>query len=210
MDHIYVKAITCWKIRWLGESSASQQPGNPKHPYSYPDDFMNTELLPKVQPVGEKAKRTMQCLQTVALPITDLDGRYYLLKAGPANKASCHFDFFKECGTFMVICMRDGKLCLLFRVGDMRKSSLAEAHVRLQILRRPRSEHQMIKRCVTYEGELLPFHQFDMDVGYENKNKNYYFNSTTGTCEPFFYGGCGGTKNNFKRLNKCIKVCKAD
>ena len=32
-----------------------------------------------------------------------------------------------------VICMRDGKLCLLFRVGDMRKSSLAEAHVRLQV-----------------------------------------------------------------------------
>ncbi|CAJ0916540.1 unnamed protein product, partial [Mesorhabditis belari] len=56
-----------------------------------------------------------------------------------------------------VICMRDGKLCLLFRVGDMRKSSLAEAHVRLQ----------MIKRCITYEGELLPFHQFDMDVGYD-------------------------------------------
>ncbi|KAJ1350323.1 Inward rectifier potassium channel, variant 2 [Parelaphostrongylus tenuis] len=56
-----------------------------------------------------------------------------------------------------VICMRDGKLCLLFRVGDMRKSSLAEAHIRLQ----------MIKRCVTYEGELLPFHQFDMDVGYD-------------------------------------------
>ncbi|UMM38740.1 hypothetical protein L5515_016104 [Caenorhabditis briggsae] len=56
-----------------------------------------------------------------------------------------------------VICLRDGKLCLLFRVGDMRKSSLAEAHVRLQ----------MIKRCVTYEGELLPFHQFDMDVGYD-------------------------------------------
>lgn len=25
---------------------------------------------------------------------------------------------------------------------------------------------QMIKRCVTYEGELLPFHQFDMDVGF--------------------------------------------
>lgn len=24
----------------------------------------------------------------------------------------------------------------------------------------------MIKKCITYEGELLPFHQFDMDVGY--------------------------------------------
>ncbi|KAI6171301.1 Inward rectifier potassium channel irk-1 [Aphelenchoides bicaudatus] len=57
-----------------------------------------------------------------------------------------------------VICMRDGKLCLLFRVGDMRKSSLAEAHIRLQ----------MIKKCVTMEGELLPFHQFDMNVGYDS------------------------------------------
>ncbi|VDK41774.1 unnamed protein product, partial [Anisakis simplex] len=47
---------------------------------------------------------------------------------------------------------------ILFRVGDMRKSSLAEAHVRLQ----------MIKKCITYEGELLPFHQFDMDVGYDD------------------------------------------
>ncbi|CAD5217003.1 unnamed protein product [Bursaphelenchus okinawaensis] len=56
-----------------------------------------------------------------------------------------------------VICTRDGKLCLLFRVGDMRKSSLAEAHVRLQ----------MIKKCVTMEGEVLPFHQFDMNVGYD-------------------------------------------
>ncbi|MFH4975261.1 hypothetical protein AB6A40_001970 [Gnathostoma spinigerum] len=59
---------------------------------------------------------------------------------------------------YAVICMRDGKLCLLFRVGDMRKSSLAEAHVRLQL----------IKKCITYEGELLPFHQFDMDVGFDD------------------------------------------
>uniref|UniRef100_A0A0N5B5V9 Inward rectifier potassium channel irk-1 n=1 Tax=Strongyloides papillosus TaxID=174720 RepID=A0A0N5B5V9_STREA len=56
-----------------------------------------------------------------------------------------------------VICMRNGKLCLLFRVGDMRKSSLAEAHVRLQ----------MIKKHTTNEGEVLPFHQYDMNVGYD-------------------------------------------
>uniref|UniRef100_A0A0N5A5X4 Inward rectifier potassium channel irk-1 n=1 Tax=Parastrongyloides trichosuri TaxID=131310 RepID=A0A0N5A5X4_PARTI len=56
-----------------------------------------------------------------------------------------------------VICMRNGKLCLLFRVGDMRKSSLAEAHVRLQ----------MIKKHITDEGEILPFHQYDMNVGYD-------------------------------------------
>jgi potassium inwardly-rectifying channel subfamily J len=80
--------------------------------------------------------------------------------------------------------MRDGKLCLLFRVGDMRKSSLAEAHIRLQVgfesicelvfcayynITWLTSIHlfQMIKKCVTMEGELLPFHQFDMNVGYD-------------------------------------------
>uniref|UniRef100_A0AC35U6Y7 IRK_C domain-containing protein n=1 Tax=Rhabditophanes sp. KR3021 TaxID=114890 RepID=A0AC35U6Y7_9BILA len=40
----------------------------------------------------------------------------------------------------------------------MRKSSLAEAHVRLQ----------MIQKCITHEGEVLPFHQFDMNVGYDS------------------------------------------
>ncbi|VDM74539.1 unnamed protein product [Strongylus vulgaris] len=50
----------------------------------------------------------------------------------------CPLTIITMCVQFMwgvmtqVICMRDGKLCLLFRVGDMRKSSLAEAHVRLQ------------------------------------------------------------------------------
>ncbi len=66
----------------------------------------------------------------------------------------------KRAGTIMfsreaVIGLRDGKLTLQFRVGDMRKSQLSEAHVRLQI----------IKKLSTTEGEKLPFHQFDMDVG---------------------------------------------
>lgn len=35
-----------------------------------------------------------------------------------------------------VICHRDGIPCLMFRVGDMRKSHIIEAHVRAQIIRR--------------------------------------------------------------------------
>ena len=35
-----------------------------------------------------------------------------------------------------VICLRDGQLCLMFRVGDMRKSHIVEAHIRAQIIRR--------------------------------------------------------------------------
>lgn len=35
-----------------------------------------------------------------------------------------------------VICHRDGIPCLMFRVGDMRKSHIIEAHVRAQIIRK--------------------------------------------------------------------------
>ncbi|KAG8317472.1 Inward rectifier potassium channel [Homalodisca vitripennis] len=35
-----------------------------------------------------------------------------------------------------VICQRDGELCLMFRVGDMRKSHIIEAHVRAQLIKR--------------------------------------------------------------------------
>ena len=35
-----------------------------------------------------------------------------------------------------VICHRDGVPCLIFRVGDMRKSHIIEAHVRAQVIKR--------------------------------------------------------------------------
>lgn len=35
-----------------------------------------------------------------------------------------------------VICQRDGQSCLMFRVGDMRKSHIIEAHVRAQMIKR--------------------------------------------------------------------------
>ena len=35
-----------------------------------------------------------------------------------------------------VICMRNGKYCLLFRVGDVRRSHLVEAHVRVMVIRK--------------------------------------------------------------------------
>ncbi|XP_067614776.1 G protein-activated inward rectifier potassium channel 3 isoform X3 [Eurosta solidaginis] len=54
-----------------------------------------------------------------------------------------------------VICHRDGVPCLMFRVGDMRKSHIIEAHVRAQIIRKK----------VTKEGEILPFYQQELTVG---------------------------------------------
>lgn len=35
-----------------------------------------------------------------------------------------------------MICLRDGEFCLLFRVGDIRKSHILEAHVRAQLIRK--------------------------------------------------------------------------
>uniref|UniRef100_A0A672F4W5 ATP-sensitive inward rectifier potassium channel 14 n=1 Tax=Salarias fasciatus TaxID=181472 RepID=A0A672F4W5_SALFA len=57
-----------------------------------------------------------------------------------------------------VIALRDGKLCLMWRLGNMRKSHIVEAHVRAQL----------IKPHMTVEGEYLPLEQTDIDVGYDD------------------------------------------
>lgn len=64
-----------------------------------------------------------------------------------------------------VICHRDGVPCLMFRVGDMRKSHIIEAHVRAQI----------IKRKITKEGELLPFFQQELEVGADGSDDRLMF-----------------------------------
>ncbi|KAJ0066025.1 hypothetical protein NL108_001252 [Boleophthalmus pectinirostris] len=56
-----------------------------------------------------------------------------------------------------VVAMRDGKLCMMWRVGNLRKSHLVEAHVRAQFL----------KSRVTTEGEFLPLDNVDINVGFD-------------------------------------------
>ncbi|XP_036394557.1 ATP-sensitive inward rectifier potassium channel 14 [Megalops cyprinoides] len=56
-----------------------------------------------------------------------------------------------------VVALRDGKLCMMWRVGNLRKSHLVEAHVRAQLLK-PR---------VTTEGEYLPLDNVDINVGFD-------------------------------------------
>ncbi|CAM2110156.1 unnamed protein product [Caretta caretta] len=62
---------------------------------------------------------------------------------------------FSRCA---VVALRDGKLCLMWRVANLRRSHLVEAHVRAQLLQ-PR---------VTPEGEFLPLDQRDVDVGFDS------------------------------------------
>ncbi|XP_050684427.1 G protein-activated inward rectifier potassium channel 3-like isoform X1 [Leptidea sinapis] len=64
-----------------------------------------------------------------------------------------------------VICLREGELCLMFRVGDMRKSHIVEAHIRAQLIRRK----------ITREGELLPFYQQELKVGADGEEDRLMF-----------------------------------
>ncbi|ODN02309.1 Inward rectifier potassium channel irk-1, partial [Orchesella cincta] len=54
-----------------------------------------------------------------------------------------------------VINKRDGILCFMFRVADMRTTTLLEAHVRAQLVR----------KRVTSEGEVIAYHQEELEVG---------------------------------------------
>ncbi|KAG7210445.1 hypothetical protein KM043_011976 [Ampulex compressa] len=64
-----------------------------------------------------------------------------------------------------VICQRDGELCLMFRVGDMRKSHIIGAAVRAQVIR----------SRTTKEGEILSQNQQELAVGTDGQNGNLFF-----------------------------------
>ncbi|XP_058796529.1 G protein-activated inward rectifier potassium channel 3-like isoform X2 [Phymastichus coffea] len=64
-----------------------------------------------------------------------------------------------------VVCQRDGELCLMFRVGDMRKSHIIGASVRAQLIRSRTSK----------EGELLPHNQRELAVGADGQTDGLFF-----------------------------------
>ncbi|XP_053592914.1 G protein-activated inward rectifier potassium channel 3 isoform X1 [Microplitis demolitor] len=64
-----------------------------------------------------------------------------------------------------VICQRDGELCFMFRVADMRKSHIIGATVRAQVIR----------STTTKEGETLTLNQEELNVGTDGKNSNIFF-----------------------------------
>ncbi|XP_074096863.1 G protein-activated inward rectifier potassium channel 3 isoform X2 [Cotesia typhae] len=65
-----------------------------------------------------------------------------------------------------VICQRDGELCFMFRVADMRKSHIIGATVRAQVIR----------SITTKEGEILTLNQKQLTVGTDdNNNGNIFF-----------------------------------
>lgn len=39
---------------------------------------------------------------------------------------------------------------------------------------------------------------------------SFFFNGTSGMCERFNYGGCGGNDNNFATGPECLRACSPD
>ncbi|XP_069460966.1 G protein-activated inward rectifier potassium channel 4-like isoform X2 [Ambystoma mexicanum] len=56
-----------------------------------------------------------------------------------------------------VVCNRDERLCLMFRIGDLRDSHMVDAKIRAKL----------IKSRQTTEGEFLPLEQSEINLGYE-------------------------------------------
>ncbi|KAJ7984427.1 hypothetical protein DPEC_G00354730 [Dallia pectoralis] len=81
-----------------------------------------------------------------------------------------------------VISLRDGKLCLMFRVGNLRNSHMVSAQIRCKL----------IKSRQTPEGEFLPLDQCELDVGFGTGADQLFLVSPLTICHeinpksPFF------------------------
>lgn len=64
-----------------------------------------------------------------------------------------------------VICQRDGDLCLMFRVGDMRKSHIIGANIRAQL----------IKSKLSKEGEALAQFQTELEITTDGCSSDLFF-----------------------------------
>ncbi|XP_054454712.1 G protein-activated inward rectifier potassium channel 1-like [Anoplopoma fimbria] len=81
-----------------------------------------------------------------------------------------------------VVSQRDGRLCLMFRVGNLRNSHMVSAQIRCKL----------IKSRQTPEGEFLPLDQCELDVGFGTGADQLFLVSPLTICHeintksPFF------------------------
>uniref|UniRef100_H2YUD4 Inward rectifier potassium channel C-terminal domain-containing protein n=1 Tax=Ciona savignyi TaxID=51511 RepID=H2YUD4_CIOSA len=73
-----------------------------------------------------------------------------------------------------VINMRDGQLCLMIRVGNLRKSHLVEATIRMQY----------IHSRETLEGEFIPLEQIDLRLDLKNDSDRLFLVTPQTICHP--------------------------
>ncbi len=59
--------------------------------------------------------------------------------------------------------------------------------------------------CIAACGDVC---QLEPEVGpCDASIPRYYYNTNSGTCEQFIYGGCNGNANNYASFNLCIAAC---
>ncbi|XP_035225954.1 G protein-activated inward rectifier potassium channel 3-like [Stegodyphus dumicola] len=93
----------------------------------------------------------MMCIQSVTgVMIQCLVAGMVFAKIARPKKRSQTLMFSR----YAVVCLRDGKLCLMWRVGDMRKSHIIGAQISAQVIRRK----------VTLEGEVIPYYHTQLEV----------------------------------------------
>ena len=79
--------------------------------------------------------------------------------------------------------------------------------------REPDHEHHHSNHLVTsYNFSALYFDHYCNDKPETGKCRGYfekwYFDTESGVCKTFFYGGCDGNKNNFATQGQCEKSCQ--
>ncbi|XP_019848705.1 PREDICTED: LOW QUALITY PROTEIN: uncharacterized protein LOC105316719 [Amphimedon queenslandica] len=79
--------------------------------------------------------------------------------------------------------------------------------------------YQCIGRNLLPNGNITSSQLFALDVSGEfcilphnpgpchGEYPRWFFNSSSGSCEPFLYSGCGGNINRFSSLQQCIQSC---
>ncbi len=75
-----------------------------------------------------------------------------------------------------VVTMRNGELFILCRISDLRKYSLLEAHVRMIIIRKEKTD----------EGEIIPYQQTDLECGSEVRTNKSAVKKTPALELPLF------------------------
>ncbi|XP_043915598.1 G protein-activated inward rectifier potassium channel 3 isoform X2 [Protopterus annectens] len=90
------------------------------------------------------------------------------VKISQPNKRAETLVFSSHC----VISLRDDRLCLMFRVGDLRNSHIVEASIRAKL----------IKSKQTLEGEFIPLNQTDIDVGFDTGDDRLFLVSPLIIC----------------------------
>ena len=150
---------------WLRDDVAHVHDPDRKPCFQNVDSFLSALLLSleSQRTIGYGSRMvTAQCPEGVVLLMVQsilgsiidalMVGCMFVKISRPQKRAQTLI-FSKRC----VISERDERLCLLFRIGDLRASHMVDAKIRAKL----------IKSRQTQEGEFIPLEQSEINLGYD-------------------------------------------